>query len=229
MPPALVDPIEVRRTLELLLPPGQVTEVRALEATFFGDRSWPATLSGYFNDPDALLEALGTINTAMGIYLIPNPVVPSLLARAANRLKKALKGELTSDKDIIARRWLLVDCDAARPTGISSTDAEHEAALARASDVARHLCDQGWTEPIVADSGNGGHLLFRIDRPVDDGGVVERCLKVLDARFSDSAVTIDMKVLNPSRIWKLYGTAACKGDHIPERPHRMSRILSAPE
>jgi hypothetical protein len=58
--------------------------------------------------------------------------------------------------------------------------------------------------------------------------MVERCLKALDARFTDRVVKIDAEVFNPARIWKLYGTAACKGDHIAQRPHRLSRILSAP-
>ena len=30
-------------------------------------------------------------------------------------------------------------------------------------------------------------------------------------------------------VWKLYGTRVCKGDHLPDRPHRMARILEAPE
>jgi len=35
-------------------------------------------------------------------------------------------------------------------------------------------------------------------------------------------------VFNPARIWKLYGTVSRKGDSIPERPHRLARILEAP-
>ena len=91
------------------------------------------------------------------------------------------------------------------------------------------LRGKGWPEPIVADSGNGGHLMYAIDLPAEDGGLVERCLNSLAARFSDEMVTIDTSVFNPARIWKLYGTAACKGDHTTDRPHRMSWIVSTGE
>jgi hypothetical protein len=31
------------------------------------------------------------------------------------------------------------------------------------------------------------------------------------------------------RIWKLYGTVSRKGDDTPDRPHRRSRIIAAPD
>lgn len=40
---------------------------------------------------------------------------------------------------------------------------------------------------------------------------------------------VDRSVFNPSRITKLYGTKACKGDNTPERPHRHTGILEEPE
>src|SRR5262249_16019924 len=48
-------------------------------------------------------------------------------------------------------------------------------------------------------------------------------------KWDDVLVKVDRKVYNPARIWKLYGTLAAKGDAIPGRPHRLSRILEAPE
>ena len=228
-PPPLFDEVQVLRTLKLLLPAGQVTELRVLGATLRGNRGWPAVLSGYFDNPRKLIAALYSIESARGIYIVPNVVNPALLARAVNRIKRAGNGELTGDHDIVARRWLLVDCDPVRPAGISATNTEHEAALARTRIVERYLRDQGWREPVVADSGNGGHLLFAIDLPAEDGGMVEKCLKALHARFSDDVVKIDTGVFNAGRIWKLYGTVAGKGDHTVARPHRKSRILSAPQ
>jgi hypothetical protein len=54
-------------------------------------------------------------------------------------------------------------------------------------------------------------------------------LKALAAKFDTSAVKIDQKVFNASRITKAYGTKACKGDSIPERPHRISRMFAPPD
>ena len=151
-----------------------------------------------------------------------------MLARAANRLRKSPKGESTSDTNIVRRQYLLIDTDARRPAGISATDAEHSSAIERAHAICGHLSDCGWPEPVVADSGNGGNLVYRIDLPADDGGLIQRCLAALAARFDDDAVSVDQTVFNPARIWKLYGTLACKGDDTPDRPHRMARILSRP-
>ncbi len=226
---SLIDATEVCRALKLLLVSGQVTEVRALEAVTASDR-WLHTVFGYFSGLRALGQALRGIKSAKGIYFIPNPVNPDLFARAANRLRKAAKGESTSDKDIVARRWLLIDCDPQRPSGVSATNTEHEAALERASRISDTLRQKyGWPEPVSADSGNGAHLLYRVDLPIDDAGLLQRCLAALASEFDDEKVTIDKTVFNPARIWKLYGTRACKGDSTHSRPHRMSRVLSAPD
>ena len=36
--------------------------------------------------------------------------------------------------------------------------------------------------------------------------------------FTDSAVALDVSVFNAARIWKVYGTMACKGDNLPSAP-----------
>ena len=36
------------------------------------------------------------------------------------------------------------------------------------------------------------------------------------------------ELFNASRITKAYGTAVRKGDDVPDRPHRLSRILDMP-
>jgi len=222
------DPKAIAEAINLIVGPGRVTELRALEAKTADDR-YPHTVSGYFDDPDKLASAVGNIVSAKGVYFIPNEINPALLARAKNRLRRAPKGASTQDSDILRRRWLLIDADALRPSGISATDAEHEAAIDRTRAVYRHLKAQGWPDPVAADSGNGAHLLYRIDLPAEAGGLVQRCLTALAQRFDDGAVHIDQTVFNPARIWKLYGTMACKGDDTPDRPHRMARILSHPD
>ena len=103
--------------------------------------------------------------------------------------------------------------------------------LAKADEVARWIAGLGFPEPVRADSGNGAHLLYRIDLPNDEAAtaLVKSCLATLDALFSDERVTVDTANFNAARIWKLYGTVSRKGDNTPDRPHRRSRILSAPD
>jgi hypothetical protein len=205
----LIDAEEVRRTIRLLFAPGQVTEVRILNGTS-GSMRYSTSLSGYFDNPDALVAALQTVKSADGVYIIPNLVDPALFARAVNRL--SIAGKATSDSDMKSRKWLLIDFDPKRPSGISPTDDEHDAAIKRAHDIVDNRRAAGWPEPIKADSGNGAHLLYRIDLPANDNGLVKRCLEALSARFGDDKVIIDTSVHNPARIWKLYGTRACKGN-----------------
>lgn len=223
---------DITAVLRCLIEPGAVFEIRIPEAP-----NTYGTLSGYFNDFEAAAQAAAAWSGKCGaVYITPNPVNPALLARAANRLKKlGKKDSATADPDISARRWLLVDLDPVRPSGISSSDAEHDAALVKAEHLREWLHSQGWPDPIVADSGNGGHLLYRVDLPnnADSKTLIESCLKALAAKFDDRngqacPIHVDTGVFNAARVWKLYGTVAAKGDHIPDRPHRRARILEAP-
>jgi hypothetical protein len=222
------DRSEILRALELLAEPGQVVELRLLEVQSKGQR-FPLTMSGYFDDLKPLADcACKYGSTAKGVYVTLNPVNPALLARAFNRLRTAGRSDsLTGDIDITKRRWLPVDLDPVRPSGISSTDEEHSLAVERAFEIRDALRQRDWPEPIVGDSGNGSHLLYRVELPTSDDELVKRFLQALASRFDDDRVKIDQQVFNPSRIWKLYGTVSRKGDHVADRPHRLARILEA--
>ncbi len=221
-------PLEIVQALEVFMAPGQVVELRALNVQ---DSYKTSTLSGYFDADhlEDLAAAVVKLKPASGIYFTVNPVVPALLARCSNRLKVAKTGDLTTDKDILARRWFYVDCDAVRPSGISATDDEKGASLEVAQRVAEHLAGLGWPSPVITDSGNGFHLYYQIDLPAVDGGLVSKMLGRLNQIFGTDQVKVDGSVANPARITKLPGTPVRKGDSTPERPHRMARLLSVPE
>jgi len=146
------------------------------------------------------------------------------LARAKNRTVRSPKST-TTNGEIARRRWLLIDADPLRPPGIPSTDDELAAARSRVARVARFLKGKGFPGGVLAESGNGAHLLYRVDLPPDDGGLCKRVLQTLDARFTDEEVEVDDAVHNAARIWKLYGTTARKGDATEKRPHRRAKLL----
>ena len=219
---------EIRDAVTALFTPGQVIEVRAITEE--------GMASGYFDDFQALavaVEPLDSTSGTHGIYVTLNEVNPALLSRRANRIKGRLskKDATTADSDITRRRWFPIDIDPVRPSGVSATDEEHEQALRRADRVAVFLSGKGFPAPVLGDSGNGAHLLYRIDLPNDTiaADMVKRCLEVLDVLFSDTQAKIDTANFNAARIWKLYGTISRKGDHTPERPHRRSHLLSVPD
>jgi hypothetical protein len=218
------DPVEIARAVAVLLPAGGVIECRIPHA------GRERTVSGYFNDPAALVNAVCARNGDPGVYATLNPCLPELLARSANRLKPYV-AETTKDNEILSRRRLLLDFDAVRPRGISASEDEHALALARAQEAQELLSGEGWPESVLADSGNGGHLIFGLDLPNDDDTkqLIEKALKALAQLFNCDKVHLDISVYNASRVCKLWGTIARKGDHIPDRPHRLSRILELPE
>ncbi len=217
---------DVERTLNLLeWGPEVSAELRALGNREIGFRH--GTISGYFDDPATMAAAAADCaGKVEGVYMVLNPVPRRLLGRASNRCRLWSK-HTTSDAEVARRRWLLVDCDPTRPAGLSSTDAEHQAALDRASAVRAHLLRNGFSGLVLADSGNGGHVLVPIDwaNDKDADTRAKTFLCGLARRFDDDRVKIDPTTFNAARLCKLYGTRACKGDPLPENPHRLSRIL----
>ncbi len=228
--------VVIRRYLELLVEPGDVFEVRAPKCR---DGRYDHTCSGYF-DYASLDQAVNEIvkldstGNAPGIYVTLNPVKSELLARAANRLKQRAN-ETTGDKDIVKRRWMLIDVDPKRPSGVSATDAELTRAIARGREVEAFLAANGWPAPVLSQSGNGCHLLYYIDLPSEDDGLVKAVLHALSEHFDDETVSIDRAVHNASRIVKIIGTMSRKGDDlrgvagVEDRPHRRSEFIEVPE
>ena len=216
---------EVRRALSILQEPDEVFEIRAI-GTAKKD-----IISGYFRDADTMLAAFDTIDLRKrNVYITLGRVKSECFARAQS--ERFLKtDQTTSDNEIISYRWLFVDLDPKRTAGISSTNEE----LAKASELSwkvyEYLKGLGFEEPVRAMSGNGIHLLYRIDIPNDESSkaLVEKCLKVIASVFDTEAVNVDTTTYNPSRVCKLHGTLAQKGTSTKERPHRMSMITQVPD
>ena len=223
------DKNEIIRALRLMFSAGDVFEIRVLKAQT-GSYNKCHTESGYFDYDhiEQAASAICAIRAYAGAYVTLNPVDPDLLARAYNRLVPAENRSTTADDDVIRRQWLPIDCDAVRKSNISSTDDEHEAALAMAREIRDGMMSLGWPEPIMLDSGNGAQMLYRIDLPVQDNDLVKQVITSI-AAVSNEAVNVDLTVFNPARIWRIPGTMNCKGDSIPHRPHRMARIISVPD
>ncbi|SDL15220.1 hypothetical protein [Halarsenatibacter silvermanii] len=215
---------EVVRAVRYLKDKEEVVEVRIPNAGKLG------TVSGYFDDPRALARAVGDYDGEHPIYLTLNPVAGELLARAENRLEHHAQST-TSSGDIERRKWLLVDLDPVRPSGISATDGEREKALERAREMAETLGGEGWPSPALATSGNGAHLLYRVDLPCDSATkeLVKKALGALDLRFSTGEVKVDSSTAGAAHLTRLYGTLNPKGDSTEERPHRRSGLIEAPE
>ncbi len=236
------DADQLRAFLRWLLPRhaalGGRTELRAL-----GRPPRRGVWSAYVgpDDLEAIIDALAPLpgsprpvfpdwprSGEANLYFSLNPVKldavpprgPALFARVS---------KTTRDKDVLAYTMFVVDVDPERsPHDRAATDAEKAEALAVATRIVEELRSFA-IEPVLADSGNGYHLLVPLvpatgDQVARAAHQVHRLLRAFAGRFSTKAARVDTSVYNPSRILKLYGTLAMKGDDSTEFPHRVARV-----
>lgn len=225
-PTARVDSTTLDGALATLFPASSVVEVRVIGGS---DGRGEGVFTGTFasDATSTVLERLGTMKRWKGAYVTLNRIRSKGATGPSGKLTRGARA--TGNADIDHVNWLLVDLDPGRPSGVSSTDEEHQAAIERARAVRAFLVEQhDWPEPLFASSGNGAHLLFRTDL-APECDLPKRLLAVLDELFSDTQVGVDKSTHSPAQLTKLYGTRACKGMATEERPHRMSRILESPE
>jgi len=222
----------IKRTLRVMFrDEEEIIEVRALDVQVSGRRR---TASGFFDNRAYALTAIRRLEKrgASGNYINLHKISPALLGRARNRIEY-FKPIASKDEDVIARKYLLVDIDPERPAGTSASEDEVQHAKAKVNEVRAELDSELGAPSIVAFSGNGYHLLYEVDLPNDKASseIFKDCLKILSDRYSDDNAKIDTAVYNASRIVRLYGTFARKGDEIPEqdRVHRRSKIIETNE
>lgn len=217
----------VKQAFALACPDGKLLELRALNASIDGRK--PCTLTGNFNEVDAAIAEIARITKASGTYFTINEIDPSNQTNVTNSLAPAKRGSTTADKDISRRVLLFIDVDPVRPAQTSATAEEHAIAQQRAQDIVEFLSLNDFEPLMVADTGNGAAIFYRIDLPADDSGLIADFLKTLDRLFSDDLAKVDTSVSNPARIAKVPGTLACKGESTADRPHRTSRLIEANE
>jgi hypothetical protein len=219
------DPLaDAVRFYELLARDGGVREIRIPKYNKYN-----ATAAGWFDSAESAVSAIRPWDGRANIFLTLNPVDPALRARANGHLYDGIQST-TSDTDVLRRRWLLIDIDPKRPSGISSTDAELGAARDVLDAVTAFLSGKGWPEPILIMSGNGHYALYPLDLPNDSEtlGLCHGALVRLAASFDTSTAHIDTTVANAARIVGFVGTMKVKGEEVEDRKHRRSRILRAP-
>lgn len=228
-----IDATTIRLWYSVMKGDRDLTEIRILT-------DCAVTYSGIFENSESIVTALESFEPDPGIkvkgcYFTLNKLADHCRSkRQYGHIVKIGRGEGISDADISQRDWLLVDMDPVRPSGTSATDEEKESA----HDVMRRvykICFSDTDKPdfpapqIIGDSGNGYHLLWRLNG-IENTTEAERAVSgFLDGltRFDTPEVKIDTSVSNASRICKLYGTMANKGEDTPERPHRMSSFYTS--
>jgi len=115
-----------------------------------------------------------------------------------------------------------IDIDPDRPKDTASTPEQLRWAISEANKIKNWCREQGFKQPLAAVSGNGVHLLFSVDIPIEDAEAFRDKVKIFYSRLP---VAIDTSCSDPARIFKVYGTWSVKGKHTDETPHRLTKIL----
>ncbi|MCJ7444183.1 MAG: hypothetical protein MUO26_06590 [Methanotrichaceae archaeon] len=232
-----VDRSEILRGLQILYPPEHgVIELDVLKKS-------GKLLTGHFDNTDKLLDEIEKYdakNDVAAIYTGLNRIHPATFTRKDNPLKlnnKIARGQRTKSQDIERITGILFDLDPIRTNGDrkdSTTDEEHQAGLEAALWLKDRLSMMGWPEPVIGDSGNGGQLRYLTDLPATEewSNRIKRALEAANSILPDrfrGKVEVDIAMHDRPRISKVFGTVTRKGVGTQERPHRRSKLISAPE
>lgn len=216
--------ITIRQWYDTFKSGEELVEVRIV------DNAYKRTYSGYFTDVDTLLNEIRKYDNC-NIYFTLNAINPACYDREQHDRIVTKPKSTTSDNDIVGRDWILIDIDTKKPSDTNSTDEEKEMAKEVVNNVFKFLRDEGFEKPVVCDSGNGFHLLYKIamKNSNENTTICKEFLQVLDMLFSNSNVEIDCTTHNASRVCKLYGAFSRKGSNTKKRPQRESKILRIPD
>ena len=146
-----------------------------------------------------------------------------------NTIREDFCSGSVKDSDIKHRDWLLIDIDRAEPAKCPATDEEVAAADDLADQVEEFMKRKGWNTPLRIMSGNGCHLYFRLNALQNDDQskvLLKTLISGLGDKFDNNVVKIDRSVFNASRITKVVGTKAFKGQNSIDRPYRIARLIS---
>lgn len=216
--------ITIRQWYDTFKSGEELVEVRIV------DNAYKRTYSGYFTDVNTLLNEIRKYDNN-NIYFTLNAINPACYDREQHDRIVTKPKSTTSDNDIVGRDWILIDIDTKKPSDTNSTDEEKEMAKEVVNNVFKFLRDEGFEKPVVCDSGNGFHLLYKIamKNSNENTTICKEFLQVLDMLFSNPNVEIDCTTHNASRVCKLYGTFSRKGSNTKKRPQRESKILRIPD
>jgi len=227
----IMNPVERFLTLLSHIEAGGCTEIRIIPKTSYvvvnGRREYVGkVVAGYYTDYEKAARNIAPFDGKAAIYATLNPCDLKLMRRSHNKLAFGVK-VTAKDEDIISILWFPFDVDPIRPADTPSSDNELALALACRDRIICEVFEPHGVPVIPAMSGNGAHGLIPLigySNTPETQAKMKRLLDWLADTFSNDLVSVDRTVGNPSRIWKVYGTLAVKGDNTPDAPHRRASL-----
>lgn len=202
----------------------QLTEIRLISSD-------GKTASGYFTDPNVMIEAVKPYINDYSVYFTINSINPDCYGRPQrDRIMPRVKNT-TTDGEIISREWVFLDLDSKRASGVNATEEQLSNAKKKANEVYKFIKDNGFYDPIVICSGSGVHLYLRcaLLPSEENNALVKRFTQAMSMLFSDEQVEVDEKVFNLGRIARVCGYYNRKGTNSDkDRPQRLCEFVRVP-
>lgn len=217
------------KSLNALFSAGDVVEIRAFP------KNSAVIWCGFYTNwnkaaKDITLMCHGEL---VDCYVCTNPVGDEFRGTKLNTFGEATQGAGSKAKGIPRRCNFLIDIDTIRDPdhkGDPATAEELSFTRRTMEAVYGHLMDLGWRELLIATSGNGYHILPKIDLPneVESEVLLTRVQLYLKSKFeTPNKVKIDC-FKDANRLTRLYGTVNVKGKATKERPYRRATIFQFP-
>lgn len=212
---------EIQRGISVLFQSGQLLNVRGLTEGGMSSHLY-----------DDLEQAAGVIEKAnrneayKALFYTIQRIKPDTVL-------EPFKG--VREDHIASYEWFVIDIDTVRPdkSRSNSTDAEKQASFAVTERIQSWLLEKGFPDPVVADSGNGWHLYYRLEslpNTAETYQLLQECLRAIAHKFRDDAAVaeVDVSMADPAQLTKAFGSLVRKGPHTKERPWRQSKLLHVP-
>jgi hypothetical protein len=198
---------EVLRTLKILHPTPGTIEIRTKWAS---GNIW----NGYTSSHQAIAEWADLCSGEPNIFVTLNDLV------SKGDTPLAMSGAGTKNSDVLLVNWFVLDVDAQRANSHEpSTDAQRKTALAKVNEIAAWMETCGLPLPVVADSGNGYHMLPSVCLPND--GETRWLMRSL-TKFMHEKFGTDPTFHGASQAIRLYGAPNPKGG-------RDTKIIKVPD
>lgn len=158
-------------------------------------------------------------------WIVNNQLWADTINITMNQPKKdSLKKSSIGSTDIDVCGRMLIDIDTTRPAGTSAPDGKVKVARKVADDVLEVFKKCGIKNYLVANSGNGIHILLEGKFNDFPDSFRKKLLQALALEFDREDAKIDVVTHDSARLTKLYGCIATKGVPTEETPHRQSYV-----
>ena len=132
----------IRQWYDIFKDNQDLTEIRIL------DNSGKRTYSGYFKDIETIIDNIRAYDNC-NIYFTLNNIQDACYSREQHDRIVCKPKSTTSDKEILARKWCLIDIDCVKPSDTNSTDEEKELWLRHGAQALDYL---GFDEDELSES-----------------------------------------------------------------------------